>query len=196
MGNNNSIDNTVYYKLPCGRFLEDFIYAKRLNFNMGSAVKYRWRQGHKDGEPLEKDMAKGQHYIDFEAKCRGVEWTVVNEEVCNLIKEAMVWDGSDISEKQNTAVCRDILHSMRTLFENHEKNSQPIGFSVVTRLAMLCREADAEPLRRCDEMKTALELWNDFFAYWKEKAGVGPQTAEGYEAIVYMLGERAKTNHA
>ena len=37
-GSNLQIDNTDYYRLPCGRNLEDFIKWKRLEFDMGSAV--------------------------------------------------------------------------------------------------------------------------------------------------------------
>ena len=37
--NSNQIDNTSYYKLPCGKYLEDFIWSKRLSFALGSALK-------------------------------------------------------------------------------------------------------------------------------------------------------------
>lgn len=101
--NNCQIDATSYYQLPCGKFLEDFIYYKNLNFNMGSAVKYKWRAGHKDGETAEKDLKKADHYINFEAKCRGYytldgkplkKWIdLVASEVESLIAEAKVWKG-------------------------------------------------------------------------------------------------------
>ncbi len=100
MGNNNSINNTIYYKLPCGKFLEDFIYYKGLNFNMGSALKYRWRAGHKDGESREKDLAKCEHYIRFESECRMVDGTQfpvqtdsVRKELDWLVFEANNWGG-------------------------------------------------------------------------------------------------------
>jgi hypothetical protein len=67
MKNNNQIDNTSYYTLPSGRQLEDFIYAECLNFAAGSALKYLWRAGKKDGESKEKDMKKARHYIRFVA---------------------------------------------------------------------------------------------------------------------------------
>lgn len=95
MKNSEVINQPDYYQLPCGRPLEDFIYAKGLNFNMGSAVKYRWRAGHKDGESKEKDLAKCEHYVKLEAKNRKVFWTNVNAEVCGLIIEAIDWDGED-----------------------------------------------------------------------------------------------------
>ena len=85
------INNTSYYRLPCGFFLEDFIYAKGLNFNMGSALKYLWRAGYKDGESEDKDKAKAKHYIDFEAKCRGIDSKMVENEVLALREEAYNW---------------------------------------------------------------------------------------------------------
>ena len=54
-------------------YVGSFIYEKGLNFNMGSAVKYRWRAGHKDGESKEKDLAKCDHYAILEAKKRKYE---------------------------------------------------------------------------------------------------------------------------
>ena len=91
MASNMQIDSTSYYRLPCGLFLEDFIYAKGLNFNIGSALKYIWRAGYKDGESLEKDLSKAEHYIKFEAKCRGVDETIVDDEVKSLLEEAYIW---------------------------------------------------------------------------------------------------------
>ena len=99
MGNNESINNTCYYQLPCGKYLEDFIYYKGLNFNMGSALKYRWRAGHKDGESREKDLAKCEHYIRFETECRKIDRTsfsvtdVVRKELDALVFEANAWGG-------------------------------------------------------------------------------------------------------
>lgn len=99
MANSNQINSTSYYQLPCGKFLEDFIYYKSLNFNMGSALKYRWRAGHKDGESREKDLAKCEHYIRFETECRRMDRTsftvndVVRQEIDMLIFEAQNWGG-------------------------------------------------------------------------------------------------------
>ena len=94
MANNTQINGTSYYQLPCGRFLEDFIYYKGLNFNMGSAVKYCWRAGNKDGESESKDLKKADHYIVFEAKCSGYAEQKVRAYVNALIKEAKKWDGN------------------------------------------------------------------------------------------------------
>lgn len=63
--NNEQIDNTDYYLLPNGKYLEDFILYKKLNFAWGSALKYWWRAGKKDGESAEKDLAKYEHYVRF-----------------------------------------------------------------------------------------------------------------------------------
>lgn len=66
-GNNEQIDNTSYYRLPDGRQLEDFIWDHGLTFAEGSAVKYLYRAGRKDGESKEKDVAKARHYARFVA---------------------------------------------------------------------------------------------------------------------------------
>ena len=63
--NNEQIDNTDYYRLPSGRQLEDFIAERHLSFAEGSALKYLYRAGKKDGESAEKDRAKAEHYIHF-----------------------------------------------------------------------------------------------------------------------------------
>ncbi len=105
MANSNQIDKTSYYQLPCGRFLEDFIYNERLNFNFGSALKYKWRAGKKDGESMEKDLAKAEHYIRAEAEMYWRLNGVTNEEtlkmaaavnrdvVDRLLERAEKWDG-------------------------------------------------------------------------------------------------------
>lgn len=100
MGNNNQIDGTDYYQLPCGLQLEDFIFYKRMNFALGSAVKYEYRAGKKDGESMEKDMAKRDHYINFlvshdpwrcELKPDAKTW--FSAYVHDLVAEAMEWEG-------------------------------------------------------------------------------------------------------
>lgn len=91
MKNSEVINQPNYYLLPSGSHLEDFIYEKKLNFNMGSALKYLWRAGYKDGESEEKDLKKAEHYIKFEAKCRGVEEAVVDDDVKSLLEEAYIW---------------------------------------------------------------------------------------------------------
>jgi hypothetical protein len=96
MGNNTQINNTDYYRLPCGKYLEDFIYYKKLNFNMGSALKYQWRAGFKDGESEDKDNKKSNHYIEFEARCRNPispNKVEVSNEVDQLKEEAKTWTG-------------------------------------------------------------------------------------------------------
>lgn len=66
--NNQQIDGTSYYCLPNGGQLEDFIAYKGMSFALGSAVKYAWRAGKKDGESKEKDTKKIGHYVRFLAK--------------------------------------------------------------------------------------------------------------------------------
>lgn len=107
--NNNQIDKTSYYQLPSGKFLEDFIYAKGLNFNMGSALKYRWRAGRKDGEDYDKDTAKFRHYVRFEAACRTPDKPnvrLVEKEIKRLIAEALEWgfDGSKADDSDTDVI--------------------------------------------------------------------------------------------
>lgn len=73
MASATQINNTSYYRLPCGFFLEDFIYEKGLNFN---ALLY------------------------FEAKCRDMNPKVVEEEVFALREEAFNWKLRDESVTQ------------------------------------------------------------------------------------------------
>lgn len=66
--NSEVINHPDYYRLPCGRDLEDYIFHRRLTFAEGSALKYLWRAGKKDGESREKDLAKYEHYVRFIAR--------------------------------------------------------------------------------------------------------------------------------
>ena len=91
--NNNQIDNTSYYRLPCGRGLEDFIWWKKLNFAEGSALKYLYRAGKKDGESMSKDHEKALHYIKYLAVRGCVDVSSVQDEVQAWIDEAYAWDG-------------------------------------------------------------------------------------------------------
>lgn len=88
MKNNNQINNTSYYTLPSGKQLEDFIHIKNLTFAAGSALKYLWRAGKKDGESKEKDLKKSEHYIRFIASHTSSSERSVRTLLDNLIKEA------------------------------------------------------------------------------------------------------------
>ena len=94
--NAQQIDNTDYYRLPCGRYLEDYIRHMRLDFATGSALKYLWRAGRKDGESAEKDMAKAAHYIRFMAQHDGCAVDSVTERVHYLLREAAAWNGKAV----------------------------------------------------------------------------------------------------
>jgi hypothetical protein len=91
--NNNQINNTSYYQLPCGKFLEDFIYNKGLNFAEGSALKYLWRAGKKDGETAAKDMGKCTHYCSFLAEKNKCDTLTVFHQMVILADNARDWDG-------------------------------------------------------------------------------------------------------
>jgi len=86
--NNEQIDNTSYYELPSGRQLEAFIAEQHLSFAEGSALKYLWRAGKKDGESAEKDRAKAKHFIEFESRAFGVPTCLVENHVNNLLQLA------------------------------------------------------------------------------------------------------------
>ena len=86
--NNEQIDNTDYYRLPSGRQLEDFIAERGLKFAEGSALKYLFRAGKKDGESAEKDRAKAEHFIHFIAKQECVDDFGVRNFFENLLRLA------------------------------------------------------------------------------------------------------------
>lgn len=92
--NNNQIDGTSYYRLPCGLFLEDFIDWNELDFKWGSAVKYEYRAGAKDGEPEDKDRRKRDHYVSEIAARERCDPGQVLEEVKRLAREAREWNPS------------------------------------------------------------------------------------------------------
>lgn len=94
--NAQQIDNTDYYRLPCGMYLEDYIRHMRLDFATGSALKYRWRAGHKDGESAEKDGAKAAHYVRFIAEHDGCAVAEVEKRVAYLLREAAAWNGKAV----------------------------------------------------------------------------------------------------
>lgn len=92
---NNQIDKTSYYRLPCGLYLEDFIEYEELDFKWGCAVKYKFRAGKKDGEPEDKDLGKCYHYVNEIAAREAMQQNGVYEEVCALVDKAMKWDPPD-----------------------------------------------------------------------------------------------------
>lgn len=96
--NNEQIDSTDYYRLPCGRYLEDYIYVRGLSFAEGSALKYMWRAGKKDGEPIQKDMRKMHHYCEFIAREKDCATEDVAEYIESLEREAKSWDGTNAAE--------------------------------------------------------------------------------------------------
>ena len=102
MKNSEIIDNPDYYRLPCGKYLEDFIWHRNLNFAWGSALKYLWRAGHKDGESKEKDMNKCMHYVRSMSKhycklfCKEYDEKFMMRVVEYLYDKASKWDGNDL----------------------------------------------------------------------------------------------------
>lgn len=95
--NNEQIDNTDYYRLPCGLYLEDFIVYLGLDFAHGSALKYAWRAGRKHGESRDKDMKKMMHYCRLIARTRGdADATRAYERICELVWLAARWDGKQM----------------------------------------------------------------------------------------------------
>ena len=111
--NSEQIDNTSYYKLPCGKYLEDYIFHKGLNFAEGSALKYMWRAGSKDGESENKDNDKCKHYCKFLAIHGAVDVESVVSEVERWRDEATTWDGNIASIKLNLASTKSNLASIK-----------------------------------------------------------------------------------
>ena len=92
--NNQQINRTSYYQLPCGLFLEDYIDYREMDFKWGSAVKYEYRAGAKDGEPEGKDRGKRNHYICEIAARDGVAHDAVLLQVRKYVAEAREWNPS------------------------------------------------------------------------------------------------------
>lgn len=100
MASNEQINNTSYYKLPCGLYLEDFIEYMELDFKWGCAVKYKYRAGKKDGETEEKDLGKCYHYVNEIADRELTPREIVYRTVCSLVDEAYYWDPPDYVRKR------------------------------------------------------------------------------------------------
>lgn len=95
MTNNNQIDKTSYYVLPCGLNLEDYIHWAELDFNMGSAVKYHYRAGNKDGESKDKDLNKCYHYVRQIAVKEHMDPNEVYRLVIAHVNRALNWKPND-----------------------------------------------------------------------------------------------------
>ena len=55
-----------YTSHPSG--IECIQITRHMNFNLGNAVKYLWRNGKKDGQPAVQDLEKAIWYIQDEIK--------------------------------------------------------------------------------------------------------------------------------
>jgi len=70
------VDHPAHYSQhPSGVECIDII--EHMGFNLGSAVKYLWREGLKDSEPTIKDLNKAVWYIQREIKRRSATETPV-----------------------------------------------------------------------------------------------------------------------
>ena len=115
MSNNNQIDNTDYYRLPCGKYLEDFIRSRNLTFAAGSALKYVWRAGKKDGENTLKDLNKADHYYRFIARTSGADVADVIATISNLAADAAEWDGESLGSNRVTNPIAALTHISNSL---------------------------------------------------------------------------------
>lgn len=67
------VDHPLHYNMlpancdKCGDTIECIEVVRHMNFNLGNAVKYVWRAGWKDGDPIE-DLRKARWYLDDEIK--------------------------------------------------------------------------------------------------------------------------------
>lgn len=55
---------THYNQHPSG--IECIDVAEHMGFNIGNAIKYLWRAGHKDATPTDDDLRKAIWYIERE----------------------------------------------------------------------------------------------------------------------------------
>ena len=148
--NNTQINETSYYRLPCGKYLEDFIAAKGMSFALGSAVKYKWRAGKKDGESFEKDLAKARHYTKFlDINVNGVDW---DKRVDELIAEATAWDGSQMGFNQADCKedCRKCGHFVPAFDQHNIAGKLAHGFcdkASILRLLLLTATCPNAPVK-------------------------------------------------
>jgi hypothetical protein len=52
----------------CGKPVECIVVVRRMNFNIGNAIKYLWRAGKKDPDRHIEDLRKAGWYIEDEIK--------------------------------------------------------------------------------------------------------------------------------
>lgn len=90
MRNSEVIERPDYYTLPDGSQLEDVIAYYEMDFYLGSALKYVWRAGRKDGESCEKDMAKADHYIRRYVRRRGHDLDVFGTWFMSLVRQIRI----------------------------------------------------------------------------------------------------------
>jgi len=60
----DEINNPSHYTRLNG--VECIQVTENFNFNLGNAIKYIWRAGHKVGQPPQKDLLKAKWYIERE----------------------------------------------------------------------------------------------------------------------------------
>lgn len=71
-GANPSVDHPDHYNShPSG--IECIEIVRHMGFNLGSAVKYLWRDGLKDTQVPLQDLEKARWYIDDEIRSRRAE---------------------------------------------------------------------------------------------------------------------------
>ena len=83
------IDNTSYYRLPNGRYLEEFIMYENLNFAEGNALKYLYRAGKKPNEPRTVALAKAAHYIGLIAQWSDAQYCEAAKRMDRLLGMAV-----------------------------------------------------------------------------------------------------------
>lgn len=67
MSEHDPVNNPKHYNShPSG--IEAIQITRHMGFNLGSAVKYLWRNGLKDGNPAIQDLEKAIWYIQDEIK--------------------------------------------------------------------------------------------------------------------------------
>lgn len=160
MKNSEIINQPNYYQLPTGKYLEDFIAYKGLDFATGSAVKYGYRAGKKDGESAEKDLNKKMHYVRFISTQTNQSVEDVLATVDHLLEEAQTWTG--VVQKVQHLPLRELAQTARFFsYKSGMTEQERDDSSRIARILdrLFCFGFDRNICRKIDSKERPNEHW-------------------------------------
>lgn len=94
------VKHPTHYNLhPSG--VECIEVASQYDYCLGSAIKYRWRRGLKDGQPVEKEDGKAKQFLEFRKQYFSNEELVIDD-VDTLINNHINFILKQRKENDNT----------------------------------------------------------------------------------------------